>query len=88
MAGHALFQKREGIENFQPFTAGALQLICGLYQPNIIDMSHTETLLLQAQEIARRAFENPSDEAVMKLFERLSYEADLASEKALGASLH
>lgn len=51
-------------------------------------MSQTESLLQQAQDIARRAFEQPSDDAVMAIFQRLALEADLASDEASGAVLH
>lgn len=42
-------------------------------------MTQTEKLLNTAEDIARRYFENPSQETVMQLFSRLCDEADMAS---------
>ena len=39
-------------------------------------MNETEMLLIQAQDIARRTFENPSEIVVMDLFRRLCDEHD------------
>ena len=41
-------------------------------------MTETETLLTQAQDIALRAFEDPSESAVMDIFRRLCCEQDEA----------
>lgn len=41
-------------------------------------MTETETLLTQAQDIALRAFEDPSESAVMDIFRRLCSEQDEA----------
>lgn len=41
-------------------------------------MTETETLLSQAQDIALRAFDEPSESAVMDIFRRLCCEQDEA----------
>lgn len=41
-------------------------------------MTETETLLTKAQDIALRAFEDPSESAVMDIFRRLCCEQDEA----------
>ena len=41
-------------------------------------MTETETLLSKAQDIALRAFEDPSESAVMDIFRRLCCEQDEA----------
>lgn len=41
-------------------------------------MTQTEKILTQAEDIARRTFENPTQETVMQLFSRLCDEADMA----------
>ncbi|CAB3909426.1 hypothetical protein LMG26842_05786 [Achromobacter dolens] len=41
-------------------------------------MTETETLLTQAQDIALRAFEDPTESAVMDIFRRLCCEQDEA----------
>ena len=41
-------------------------------------MTETETLLTQAQDIALRAFEEPTEGAVMDIFRRLCCEQDEA----------
>lgn len=40
-------------------------------------MTQTEKILTQAEDIARRTFENPTQETVMQLFSRLCDEADM-----------
>jgi len=45
-------------------------------QPNTNDMTETEKLLNNAQDIARRAFVDPSEAAVMDLFRELCNERD------------
>lgn len=42
-------------------------------------MTQTETLLTQATEIAKRTFIDPSELAVMKIFDRLAYELDCSA---------
>ncbi|WP_198952935.1 MULTISPECIES: hypothetical protein [unclassified Achromobacter] len=54
-------------------------------------MSDTEKLLEQAQDMARRAFEEPGEETVMRLFTRLCDEADMrkyAAPAGDGETLH
>lgn len=51
-------------------------------------MSQTEQLLQSAQEIARRTFEQPSDDAVMAVFHRLCLEADELRFEASTVTLH
>lgn len=41
-------------------------------------MTETETLLTKAQDIALRAFEDPTESAVMDIFRRLCCEQDEA----------
>ncbi|CUJ41834.1 Uncharacterised protein [Achromobacter xylosoxidans] len=43
-----------------------------------MEMTETETLLTQAQDIALRAFEDPTESAVMDIFRRLCCEQDEA----------
>lgn len=45
-------------------------------------MSQTETLLAQAEDIARRRFEDPSEGTVMQLFARLCREYDMRPQEA------
>ncbi|WP_394065400.1 hypothetical protein [Alcaligenes sp. WGS1538] len=40
-------------------------------------MTQTEKILTQAEDIARRTFENPSQRTVMQLFARLCDEQDM-----------
>ena len=40
-------------------------------------MTETEKILTQAEDIARRTFENPSQRTVMQLFARLCDERDM-----------
>ncbi|OZI39011.1 hypothetical protein CEG14_05605 [Bordetella genomosp. 1] len=47
-------------------------------------MTETQKLLEQAQDIARRGFENPSEATVMELFNRLCDEIDRARDEACG----
>lgn len=49
-----------------------------------IAMTETQKLLEQAQDIARRGFENPSEATVMELFNRLCDEIDRARDEACG----
>jgi hypothetical protein len=44
----------------------------------IKNVTETETLLSQAQDIALRAFEDPTESAVMDIFRRLCCEQDEA----------
>ena len=46
-----------------------------------MESTQTERLLAQATEIATRAFEKPSEAAVMKIFDRLAYEFDVADQE-------
>ena len=41
-------------------------------------MTKTESLLSQAADIAKRIFIDPSEQAVLEIFRRLSYEMDTA----------
>lgn len=45
-------------------------------------MTETENLLSKAQDIALRAFERPTETAVMEIFRRLCVEADEARLQA------
>lgn len=53
-------------------------------------MSQTESILEQAQDIARRKFEEPSERTVMEIFSALSMEIDRAGDLLAdgNASLH
>lgn len=42
-------------------------------------MTETERLLREATEIAKRHFLDPSEQAVMQIFSRLSFEQEAAS---------
>ncbi|AZR83418.1 hypothetical protein [Bordetella pertussis] len=55
------------------------------------DMTETEKLLNHAQEIARRAFDDPSEKTVMDLFDELRAERDRRAwegSDAAGATVH
>lgn len=45
-------------------------------QPDANEMTDTEKLLQNAQDIARRTFEDPSEAAVLAIFEELRIERD------------
>ncbi|RSE90768.1 hypothetical protein EGU54_32240 [Achromobacter aegrifaciens] len=45
-------------------------------QPETNEMTETEKLLINAQDIARRAFVDPSEAAVLAIFEELRIERD------------
>ncbi|KDB68539.1 hypothetical protein [Bordetella bronchiseptica] len=53
-------------------------------------MTETESLLSKAQDIALRAFEQPTVSAVMDIFRRLCVEADEArmQQDLAGATVH
>ncbi|AZW22939.1 hypothetical protein [Bordetella bronchiseptica] len=53
-------------------------------------MTETESLLSKAQDIALRAFEQPTESAVMDIFRRLCVEADEArmQSDAYAGALH
>ncbi|WP_185975353.1 hypothetical protein [Achromobacter sp. LC458] len=54
-------------------------------------MSETEKLLINAQDLARRVFEAPSEKSVMDLFQELCAERDRmawASEGRESATVH
>jgi len=53
-----------------------------------MEKCQTELLLERAQDIARRFFEEPTDAAVMQIFQRVCVEHDMAQELRLGASCH
>lgn len=60
-------------------------------QPNTNDMTETEKLLNNAQDIARRAFVDPSEAAVMDVFRELCNERDRmawATEGRESATVH
>lgn len=60
-------------------------------QPNTNDMTETEKLLNNAQDIARRAFVDPSEAAVMDVFRELCNERDRmawATEGRTSATVH
>jgi hypothetical protein len=48
---------------------------------NDVATSQTEELLQRASEIAGRILSAPSESAVMEVFRRLAYEADLARDR-------
>jgi len=48
-------------------------------------MTQTETLLAQAEDLARRTFEDPSEGTVMQLFARLCREHDLKPREVFEA---
>ncbi|MHA0354639.1 hypothetical protein [Bordetella bronchiseptica] len=55
------------------------------------DMTETEKLLLNAQNIARRAFADPSEKAVLDIFNELRAERDRRAwegSDAAGATVH
>lgn len=54
-------------------------------------MTETEKLLNTAQDIARRTFADPSEKAVMDIFQELCAERDRTawdSPQAVGATVH
>ena len=54
-------------------------------------MTETEKLLINAQDLARRIFEDPSEKAVMDLFQELCAERDRmawATDDRVGATVH
>lgn len=60
-------------------------------QPDANEMTDTEKLLQNAQDIARRTFVDPSEAAVMAIFEELRAERDRIaweSAEAAGATVH
>jgi len=50
-------------------------------------MSETEKLLINAQDLARRVFETPSEKAVMDLFQELCAERDRMAWASEGREL-
>lgn len=60
-------------------------------QPDANEMTDTEKLLQNAQDIARRTFVDPSEAAVMAIFEELRAERDRmawAADDRVGATVH
>lgn len=54
-------------------------------------MTETEKLLINAQDIARRAFVDPSEAAVLAIFDELRAERDRmtwATDDRVGATVH
>lgn len=51
-------------------------------------MTETEKILTQAEDIARRTFEEPTQQTVMQLFARLCDEQDMRiPEESLGSEM-
>lgn len=60
-------------------------------QPEANEMTDTEKLLQNAQDIARRTFVDPSEAAVLAIFEELRIERDRmawATDDRVGATVH
>lgn len=60
-------------------------------QPEANEMTETEKLLQNAQDIARRTFVDPSEAAVLAIFEELRIERDRmawATDDSAGATVH
>lgn len=60
-------------------------------QPDANEMTETEKLLITAQDMARRTFVDPSEAAVMAIFEELRAERDRmawATDDRVGATVH
>ncbi len=60
-------------------------------QPETNEMTDTEKLLITAQDMARRTFVDPSEAAVMAIFEELRAERDRmawATDDRVGATVH
>ncbi|MCG2597369.1 hypothetical protein [Achromobacter insuavis] len=68
----------------------ALELAAG-HTGGMKKITETEALLLTAQDIARRTFVDPSEAAVLAIFEELRIERDRmawATDDRVGATVH